>query len=71
MKWKISKKLKVQPKWLKTQSGLNKDYSFIKFHTDVLNIFLKKTSNVAINKIFKNLKTRRQKMKNIFKVKRT
>ncbi len=39
------------------------------FDTDALNTFLIKTTNVAKNKIFTNLKSRRRNIKNIFKVK--
>jgi hypothetical protein len=39
------------------------------FDTDALNIFLIKTTNVTKNNIFKNLKTRRRNIKNIFKFK--
>jgi hypothetical protein len=36
------------------------------FDTDALNIFSIKTTNVPKKKIFKNLKTRKRKIKNIF-----
>ncbi len=44
-------------------------FLYIIFDIDALNIFSIKTTNVTKNKIFKNLKTRRRNVKNIFKFK--